>query len=87
MDGVIFETTGTQTRICCISLDGLKMLYDLKMMGEQLPKGWQALVWKYLQQKSRSMHRKQEELERLRKQYMEAVAISRSLHVKEEKTG
>ncbi len=83
MDGVIFETI--KTRSCCISLDGLKRLYQLRMMGEALPKGWQSHVWEYLQRKSKSVQRKQEELEKLRKQYAEAVAIARSLHAREER--
>jgi hypothetical protein len=80
MDGVIFDTIRVETESCCISLDGLKKLYELRMMGGPLPKGWQAHVWEYLKRKSESMQKKQEELEKLKAQYMEAVAIARILH-------
>ena len=72
MDGVIFDNAEakTKSRTCCISFDGLKRLYQLKMMH----------VWEYLQRKSESMKLKQEEFQKLKRQYVEAVAITRSLH-------
>ena len=86
MDGVVFDTIEPEARSCCISLDGLKNLYELRMMGEPLPKGWQAHVWEYLKRKSESMQKKQLELEKLKAQYMEAVAIARSLHAGRKRT-
>ena len=86
MDGVVFDTVRSEAKSCCISLDGLKRLYQLRMMGEPLPKGWQSHVWEYLNRKSKSVQRKQEELEKMKKQYMEAVAIARSLHAGRKKT-
>ncbi|MFC1718474.1 hypothetical protein ACFL6S_32765 [Candidatus Poribacteria bacterium] len=83
MDGVIFVGTierETDSRTVCISFDGLKRLYELKMMGKPLPEGWQEHVWQYLNRKSRNVQKKQAEFQDLRKQYMEAVAITRSLH-------
>ena len=84
MDGVIFDNTSDSGRIearsCCVSLDGLKRLYELKMMGKPLPDGWQEHVWKYLNRKSQNVQEKQREFQDLKKQYMEAVAITRSLH-------
>ncbi len=84
MDSVIFDNIKAESKSCCISFDGLKMLHELKMMGEALPKGWQSHVWEYLQRKSESMQKKQEEFQKLKKQYVEAVAITRSLHHHEE---
>jgi hypothetical protein len=80
MDGVIFDITETKSRTCCISFDGLKMLHELNMMGEALPKGWQSHVWEYLRRRSRNMQKKQEEFQKIKKQYTEAVAIARCLH-------
>ena len=80
MDEVVFDNVKTEEKTSCVSFAGLKRLYELKMMGEPLPKGWQQHVWEYLKRKSDSVRRKQEELGKLKKQNMEAVAIARSLH-------
>lgn len=86
MAEVIFDTVEPEGKANCVSLDGLRRLYELKMMGEPLPKGWQSHMWEYLKRKSESLQKKQEELEKLKKQYTEAVAIARSLHIDREKT-
>ena len=86
MAEVIFDTVEPEAKASCVSLDGLKRLYELKMISEPLPKGWQKHVWEYLKRKSDSVRRKQEELEKLKKQYMEAVALAQSLYVDREKT-
>lgn len=80
MDNVAFDTIKTKAETCCISFNGLRKLYELKTTGRPLPQGWQIHVWEYLKQKSGIVQQKQEELEKLRKQDMEAVAIARSLH-------
>jgi len=86
MTEVIFDAVKSEAKTSCITADGLKRLYELKMMGEPLPRGWQKHVWEYLKRKSESLQKKQEELEKLKKQYTEAVAIARSLHATHRKT-
>lgn len=86
MPEVIFDTVKPEEKTSCVSFDGLKKLYELKMIGEPLPKGWQKHVWEYLKRKSESLRKRQEELEKLKKQYMEAVAIAQSLYIDRQKT-
>ncbi len=67
------------TTLSIITFEGILELFRRKQSGEPLPEGWQALVQRYVDNKSRQIWRKESELEASKKQLSEAVEISKAL--------